>query len=305
MKSNPLILFLRLSRPLYLAGGVLFYFLGVGIARYLGLALDWAVVLAGQLWVSAMQLCVHYLNEYFDHPQDAGHSARTPFNGGSGVLGLGEGQLRPPVALVAAGTALALVAAATNGLARGGVLTPTLLALLACIFFAAFFYSVPPLRLATSGYGELSTSFLLAALVPALGFALQSGGLHRLLGLSTFPLVALTLASLLTLEFADYAQDLRTGKRTLFVRIGWEQALRLHHMLVAAGYAMLLGSVAAGLPAAIGLLPLLSAPLAGLQIWYMQRIAQGLKPNWLALTFNGLAFTFLAAYLLAQGFWTR
>lgn len=305
MKTNPLILFLRLSRPWFLGGGALFYFLGVGIARYLGHPLDWNLVLSGQIWVSAMQLSVHYLNEYFDHPNDANHANRTPFSGGSGALGQGEGQLRPQVALIAAGTALALVAAATNVVARAGSLNATVLLIMGLIFFGAFFYSVPPVRLATSGYGELSTAIILAALVPALGFSLQTGAMHRLLAMSTFPLVVLTLASTLALEFSDYAQDLRTGKLTLFVRIGWEQALRLHHILVAAGYALMLGALAAGLPTAIGLMPLLSLPLAGLQVWYIQRIAQGLKPNWLAVTFNGMAFTFLSAYLLAQAFWVR
>src|SRR5690606_31745483 len=135
VKPNPLILFLRLSRPWYLPGGALFYLLGVGIARYLGVELEWGVVLTGQLWVSAMQLCVHYLNEYFDHPLDAGHPTRTPFSGGSGALGTGEGQLRPQVALVAAGTALALLAAASNGLARAGVLNTPALVVMALIFF--------------------------------------------------------------------------------------------------------------------------------------------------------------------------
>ncbi len=305
MKTNPLILFLRLSRPWYLLGGVLFYLLGVGMARYLGTELEWGVVLHGQLWVSAMQLCVHYLNEYFDHAQDAGHASRTPFSGGSGALGQGKDQLRPQVALVAAGTTLALLAAATNGLARAGALTAPALIIMALIFFGSFFYSVPPLRLAVSGYGELTASIVLAALVPALGFVLQSGAMHRLLALSTFPLVALTLASMLSLEFSDYAQDVRTQKRTLFVRIGWEQGLRLHHAMVMAGYALMAGALAAGLPAAIALPPLVSLPLAALQVWQLQRIARGHKPNWLAVTFNGLSFTFLAAYLLAQAFWTR
>jgi 1,4-dihydroxy-2-naphthoate octaprenyltransferase len=305
MKANPLVLFLQLSRPLFLAGGVLFYFLGLGIARYLGHPLDWNIALAGQVWVSALQLCVHYLNEYFDHPHDANHERRTPFSGGSGVLGSGPNQLRPQVAVLAAGTSLALVAAASTVLVLNGAVTPSVLAIMVAAFLAAILYSVPPVRLATSGYGELSTAITLAALVPAFGFALQAGGVHRLLAMSTFPLVALTLASMLSLEFADYAHDLKTSKRTLFVRAGWENGLRIHHALVLAGYLLLLAAVGSGLPAAIGLMPLLSLPLAGLQVWYMQRIGQGLKPNWTAVTFNGLAFTFLAAYLLAQGFWTR
>lgn len=305
MKTSPLVLFLRLSRPWFLLGGFLFYFLGVGIARYLGHPLDWNVVLAGQIWVSAMQLCVHYLNEYFDHPNDANHTSRTLFSGGSGVLGLGEGQLHPQVALLAAGGALALMVSATNVIAQSSSLGSPVLLIMALIFFGAFFYSVPPVRLATSGYGELSTAIVLAALVPALGFSLQAGALHRLLAMSTFPLVVLTMASMLSLEFADYAQDLRTGKLTLFVRLGWEQALRLHHILIAAGYALMLAALLAGLSIAIGMMPLFSLPLAGLQIWHMQQIGQGLKPNWLVVTFNGVAFTFLSAYLLAQVFWTR
>ncbi|MBX3003080.1 MAG: prenyltransferase [Anaerolineales bacterium] len=304
-QPHPFFLFVQLSRPWFLAAGVLFYALGVGMARYLGHPLVWGVVLNGQIWVSALQLCVHYLNEYFDHGEDAGHPQRTLFSGGSGVLGQGAGQLRPQVALIAAGSLLAVLAVATHALLRSGQLNLTVGVLLALILFGALSYSVPPLRLATSGYGELSTAILLAALVPALGFTLQSGAMHRLLGLSTFPLVALTLAAMLALEFADYAQDLKVGKLTLLVRAGWEQGLRLHHALLAAGYALLLGALTAGLPAAIGSMALFSLPLAGLQVWYLQRIAQGLKPNWLALTFNGVAIPFLTAYLLAQGFWLR
>lgn len=305
MKANPLLLFLRLSRPLFLAGGVLFYLLGVGIARYLGHPLDWGLVLTGQIWVLMLQLSVHYLNEYFDYSHDGGNAARTPFSGGSGVLGDGPNQLRRHVALLAAGTSLALVAAASIVLVQRGALTPSVLAVMLCALLGSIFYSTPPIRLVSSGYGELTTGIILGGLVPALGFSLQTGSLHRLVAMATFPLVALSIASLLSLEFADYAHDLKTGKRTLFVRAGWENALRIHHALVAAGYVLFAAAAASGLPAAIGLMPLLSLPLAGLQIWYMQRIAQGLKPNWTAVTFNGVAFTFLAAYLLAQGFWTR
>jgi len=66
MKPNPLILFLRLSRPLFLFGGALSYFLGLGIANYLGQPMNWPIAILGQLWVTSLQLATHYLNEYFD-----------------------------------------------------------------------------------------------------------------------------------------------------------------------------------------------------------------------------------------------
>lgn len=303
--KTPLGLFLRLSRLPFLLGGILFYGLGVGIARYLGHPLNLNLVLFGQLWVTLLQLSVHYLNDYFDYPGDVSNTQRTSFTGGSGVLGEGEGKLRPQVALYAAAFALTGVALATFALSRLGAVSSTVLTVMVLTFLLAFFYSVPPLRLATSGYGELTTAILLANLLPALGFSLQTGELHRLIAMSTFPLTALTLASMLSLEFPDYANDMRVGKRTLFVRAGWQTAVKLHHALIAAGYLLLLASISSGLPFAIGLPPLFTLPLAGLQVWYINRIANGLKPNWFALTLNGVAFTFACAYLLAYGFWTR
>ncbi|MEX1071011.1 MAG: prenyltransferase [Anaerolineales bacterium] len=305
MKPNPLRLFLRLSRPLFLLGGALNFFLGVGIARYLGIPLNWSAIALGQIWVSAMQLSTHYLNEYFDYPHDAANRHRTPFTGGSGVLGKGEGQLRPEIALYAAVFTLTAVALATYGLARLGAVNSIVHTIMLLGFAGAFFYSVPPIRLTSSGYGELTTSLLIANLVPAFGFVLQSGELHRLLAMSSFPLTLLTLASMIALEFPDYASDLKAEKRTLFVRLGWQNSIRVHHVLVLSAYLLFGLALSLGLPAAIALPPLLTLPLALLQIWYMNRIALGLKPNWTALTLNGLVFTFVSAYLMTYAFWTR
>lgn len=302
---NTLRLFWRLSRPLYLLGGAVNYLLGVGIARYLGHSLDNNVLLLGGLWVGALQLATHYLNEYFDFPQDALNPNRTPFTGGSGVLGIGEGKLRPVVALFASYAALSGLAFLTYGLSSAGALNSLVATIMVLAVFGAVFYSVPPLRLSSSGFGELSASTLLAILVPAFGFVLQTGELHRLLALTTFPLLPLTMASMLGLEFPDYSTDLKVGKLVLFVRLGWENALRFHHLLIASAYLLFAVSFAYGLPAAIAIPPLFTLPLAGFQIWYMSRIGDGLKPNWNVLTLTALSMTALTAYLLTYTFWTR
>jgi 1,4-dihydroxy-2-naphthoate octaprenyltransferase len=303
-------LFLRLSRPLYLLGGAVNYMLGVGIARYLGQPLNEAVLVLGLFWVASLQLATHYLNEYFDHAQDALNPNRTPFTGGSGVLGsetpgIGEGKLQPVVALFAAYTMLAIVVFLTYAINAAGVLNPLVLFIMVLAILGAIFYSVPPVRLAGSGVGELTTSTLLAILVPAFAFGLQVGELHRLLALTTLPLLPLTMATMLGLEFPDYFTDAKVGKLVLFVRLGWENAVRLHHMLVTAAYILLAVSFVYGLPAAIALPPFLTLPLALFQIWYMTRIADGAKPNWTILTLTALAMTALTAYLITYAFWTR
>ena len=51
MKKNPILLFLRLSRPFFLVGGFMQYSLGVGIARFLGFEIDWSLFVTGAVWV--------------------------------------------------------------------------------------------------------------------------------------------------------------------------------------------------------------------------------------------------------------
>lgn len=303
--GNNLRLFIRLSRPFFLLAGLLFYALGAGIARYLGHSIDWSLYLVGQLWVSALQLSTHYLNEYFDMEGDTANENRTLFTGGSGVLGEEEGQLSANVALLAAATALATVALSTYGLTRSAALNPSASILMVIAFLGAFFYSVPPIRLASSGFGELVASILLANLVPAFAFVLQANEVHRLVAMSTFPLTALAMAAMLAFELPDYYSDLKFEKRTLLVRLGWQQGIWVHHLFIASAYLLLAIAFVYGLPAALALPPLLTLPLGLLQIWYLRRIEEGIKPNWSALTLNAVAIVSVYAYLITYAFWTR
>lgn len=301
--QNPVWLFLRLSRPLFLLGAALLFALGAGIARYLGHELDWTVYLLGQTWVTALQLSTHYLNEYFDSPADNENPNRTPFNGGSGALG--EGRLPRATALWAGAGCLLAAAYLTVLLMQSGGLVPAAGVFMVLIFLGAFFYSVPPVRLASSGYGEVTTSVVVAGLVPALGFLLQAGELHRLVAMTTSPLLTLHLAMMLVFEMPDYANDLRFRKQTLLVRAGWQTGMVLHNILLLSAYVLLGMGMLLGLPLAIALPAFLTLPLALLQVWQFRRIAEGGRPNWTALTLNALAVFGACAYLLTFAFWTR
>lgn len=298
-----LILIIRLSRPLFLLGAVLVYALGAGIARYLGVEIDWAIYLLGQTWVTLLQLSTHYLNEYFDAPADAANPNRTPFSGGSGVIG--PGKLQRSTALVLAVGCLTVVASLTVLLIRQGTMPPTTLFVMVLIFLGAFFYSVPPVRLASTGYGELTTSILVANLLPALAFLLQTGELHRLLAMSTFPLTALHLAMMLAFELPDYINDLKFDKKTLMVRLGWQRGMTLHNALILSAYLLLALAVSFGLPLAIAWPSFLTLPIGLLQIWQMRRVADGAKPNWTTLTITPLILFAAMTYLLAFAFWVR
>jgi 1,4-dihydroxy-2-naphthoate polyprenyltransferase len=295
--------FLRLSRPLFLLGGILLYALGAGIARFLGFQVAWDLYILGQGWVIAMQLATHYLNEYFDASADVQNKNRTMFSGGSGAVG--PGRLARNVPFWAAATCLAIVASLTVLLIQQPTFGIDVALVLVLIFLGAFFYSTPPIRLSSSGYGELTTAILVANLVPALAFLLQTGELHRLVAMTTFPLTFLHLAMMLAFEFPDYAVDLKYEKRTLLVRAGWQIGMRIHNYAILTGFLVLGIALVFGMPQSVGLPALLTLPLGIFQIWYMGKIADGAKPNWTVLLFGALALFGLTAYLITFALWTR
>lgn len=303
MTPANLVLFLRLSRPLFLVGTVFFYFLGGGIAHYLGVVIDIPVFILGQLWVSLLQLSAQYLNEYFDSHADQNNANRTFLTGGSGALG--PGKLPRRVALMAAYTTLALLAYFSVLLITRGNLVPSAFLVMILAFLAAIFYSTPPVRFAGSGYGELIISVLISFLVPAFAFILQTGEWHRLVLMSALPLTVVLLAMLIALELPDYANDLKFEKRTLIVRLGWQNAMTLHNMLILIAFFLLALARFYGYPWFATLSGIAGLAIGFIQIWQMRRIERGEKPNWNLLTIGAVAHLSVTVYLITFSFWTH
>jgi 1,4-dihydroxy-2-naphthoate octaprenyltransferase len=299
-KAHPLVLFVRLSRPFFLLGGLLLYGLGAAIASYLGRPIDTGLYVVGQALVTSIQLMTHYLNEYYDVGVDRVNPQRTFLTGGSGILG--ENGLPPRVALYAAVGCLLVTAGLTSLLISSGRASAIAWLVLLVSALTAFFYSAPPLRLVSTGFGELTTSILVAGLVPSFAFALQTGEMHRLLFMSTVPLASLHFAMLLVFELPDWPVDRRCGKRTLVVRLGWASAMRLHDGALLLAYVTLGLAFISGMPARVVVGALLPLPLALLQAWQLRRIQSGAAARWSVMEINALALFALTAYLELIGF---
>lgn len=292
--------FIRLSRPHFLLGGFLLFALGAAIANYLGEDISLGRYLLGQGFITTIQLMAHFLNEYYDAPIDNLNEDRTPFNAGSGSLG--PGGLPRPVAFYAAIAMLTI-----TGTLAGIMLLIGDIPLLTWIFgllgfLGAFSYSVPPLRTSVSGYGELITSLVVAGFVPSFSFSLFAGDLHRLVVMSTVPLIALHFAMMLVFELPDYATDLKYNKRTLMVRVGWDTGMRIHDYAILFGILSFIIAFVNGLPNRVALGGLIVLPLALAQIWQMNRIRNGYPPNWRVITLSSLLLFGLSAYFTALGF---
>jgi 1,4-dihydroxy-2-naphthoate octaprenyltransferase len=301
--------FIRLGRPLFLGGGFVLYGLGAAIAVQAGAcvtgAIDWRRFVWGQIAITATQLMTHYCNDYCDYDADCANATPTRWSGGSRVLAAGE--LPRAVALVAAlGLALLAVAATLYLLTRAGA-APGAVALLAAAIVLSWEYSAPPLRLHSSGWGELDVALVVSFLTPLIGFYLQAGRLAALPVLAVAPLCCLQFAMLLAIEFPDAAGDAATGKRTLVVRFGASWAARAYQIALVAAYAALLLAVAGGLPPLVALCALAPSPIAAWQFARMQRGAYLDGAAWESLAFWSVALLILTAaaelvgFLIARG----
>ncbi len=226
--------FLSLSRPHFLAGGVLAYALGATMATPISVGR----YLTGQLMVTAAQLTAHFLNEYSDRFVDVGITNRTVFSGGSGVLLTGQidprmalrsGQFMSAVTII---TALAVLtfspAAAALGLGALGI---------------SWLYSMPPIRLLGTGWGEAATTAVVIGAVPLIGATTQGGTPTSTLWVSMAVLFPVHFATMLVFEIPDIESDRAAGKRVLAVRIGRRATEVLIGLAFLVGAAVLAGGV--------------------------------------------------------------
>lgn len=258
----------RLGRPLFLGGSLVLYALGAAVAVAHGHTIDPVLYLLGQAAVTLFQLMTHYANDYFDYEADRANTTPTRWSGGSRVLVGGElpRGVALGMALLLAAAGLSVMLALASMKRTGPLALPTLVVALVL----SWGYSAPPLRLHSSGLGELTVALVVTALVPFFGFYLQALDLVgvRVLLLAVEPLCCLQFAMLLAIEVPDAAGDRAVDKRTLVVRLGTERTTRLYVLTVATAYASLPVLTAAGLPKAVALAAAVPTPVA---LWRITR----------------------------------
>jgi 1,4-dihydroxy-2-naphthoate octaprenyltransferase len=286
---------IKLSRPLQLLLAALTYLLGVGMAHYLGQSLRQPALWLGLLAALTLQNTAFLLAEYF----------RLPFT----PLAENETRIQRErfriLLFQVAAAVLTLSAVATVMLLYARLLSLPAGVLLALMFLFLVAYAVPPLRMSETGFGELVMAFFLASLLPALAFLLQTGLYHRLLAMVTFPLTLLALAYLIILDFPTFATNQKLARHTLLTRLTWQRAVPIHHLLILASFLLFAAAPLFGFPWNLVWPVFLALPFAGLQIYWLQRIANGGRTLWKFLTALAAATFGLTAYLLALTFWIR
>ena len=292
--SNLRLLF-RFSRPLNLLLAALTYGLGLGLARYLGITLDVPAAFLGGVLVVLVMISTNYLSEYFLFPQ-------VPFT----VLETPRQHAESRRLLLVAGLAfLGAVAVLIISLLANNSMSMLDGLFLVMILLVSLLYAVPPFRLVDRGFGEFLLAVMVADLIPAFGFLLQSNSLHRLLPMMAFPLTALALAYFIVLDFPNYHEDLKYERQTLVMRLGWERAIPLHNILILFAYLLFAAAPLLGFPWRLVWPAFLPLPFSIIQILWLRNISLGGRPAWNFLLATATSAFGLTTYLLTLTFWIR
>ncbi|HXF84574.1 MAG TPA: UbiA family prenyltransferase [Anaerolineales bacterium] len=283
---------LRYSRPLHLLFAALTYSLGAGIADYLGKPFQADTFWLGMFSILLAQLAMGLLHEVFRldvEPLLENETRR-------------QRQTLRNNALYISLTSLAVIGITAYVLFSSGKMPPVALNFLLLSLVLIIVYALPPFR--NRGFGEFLLSIQMVYIYPSIAYILQAGHTHRFLFI-TLPLMLLTFAYFMVMDFPTYASDRKNNRVTLLTRLGWERVIPMHHFVIALAYFFLAAAVPFGISISLIAPAFLTLPFAIFQIIQLRAIALGNPPNWKLLTSTALAVCGLTVYFLTLSFWLR
>ena len=210
-------------------------------------------------------VCLHLganiSNDYFDHistSDDINVEYVRPFTGGSRMIQLGW--LSPREVL--AGSFVAFGIAVAIGLYLAFTRDMLLLAFGMVGAVSGFFYTAPPFRFVSRGYGEVFIGLNFGVLMVLGSYYIQVLTLAWEPVIASLPIALLITAVLYINEFPDATADEAAGKLTIVVRLGKKRAATGYGILMAFVYGTMIFGILLNLVSLYALVALTTMPLA-------------------------------------------
>jgi len=217
MSSSKATKLLKVVRVHIVVGGFLAFLVGTLLALVNSGSFNPALVFSAYFVVLLGDLSTHYSNDYFDVEVDK-YIEHKKFFAGKAIL-VSNPNLRPTAKSISVSLLVsANVLAVLNFLFLGAPLEIFFVILPASI--VGWFYSAPPARLISRGFGEVAVACVTGFAIPAIGYLAVRGQFDPLFVYLSFPFLMYGLMLSLSLEAPDASIDHKGGKKTLVVRKG-------------------------------------------------------------------------------------
>jgi 1,4-dihydroxy-2-naphthoate octaprenyltransferase len=220
---------LKIIRLHIVTGGFLAFSLGTLLAIVGGGSFDPARFVLGYVVVFLADLSTHYGNDYFDVEVDK-YVEKKKFFAGSGIL-----VNNPDLRLLSKFISLALLVGsnvlATMIVVFLGFPIEFFIVILGASL-VGWFYSAPPIRLISRGFGEIAVAFVTGFAIPGLGYLAIRGQFDPLFVYFVIPFILYGLTLSLSLHAPDVEVDRMGDKRNLTVRLGQRRSFLLILVMV-------------------------------------------------------------------------
>jgi 1,4-dihydroxy-2-naphthoate polyprenyltransferase len=206
-------------------------------------------------------LALNMTDDYYDfrHLVDVfSEEGKNPYAGGSGTLSVG---LIQPDAMRRVFLSFYVIAIGI-GVYLGWMRGAFVLLMLAFGFFCAFFYTAPPIKFGYRGLGEVAQLLCFGPGIGLGAYYVQTQRISWEAFWGTLPF-GIMLFSMITInEIPDYFDDRKGGKRNLVVRLGRERGVWLFILSLFSAYGAIVAGVILGRIPSLGLISLLTLPVA-------------------------------------------
>lgn len=270
----------------FLTAATASYLLGVTIARFSGRQIDFFNLLSGLVIFFALyllQVVQRYLTSNRVNPFTR---VRT------------NGQNRSSVPLTMIFIAFFAIFGGLYVLLQAEVLIGTNLLLLTLLTVVLFLSMGRFSRIWFDSMAWLFEGFVVAPIMFFLGPAIQEFQFFPLMILLCLPLFFLYAASAITLVFSEYDQNSSTRSNSFIASVGWEKALKFHHVLLILTYVALLIYLAMSNTWSRNWPVLLLSLISGAEVYFLEQMAGGMRPNWQFIRAIAVVQFFSLVYLL-------
>ena len=283
-------------KPFRLLSLVMTYLMGAGLVKYVRGLSGWSLLIQGGIFLLLISLSLELLCLLYRLGE--------PKNWAEGMQ-LREIKLtRSGIAAIIA-TLLTVATSIFIHWIGEGVLWQGLGFLFLTLFALCIIYYLSQTIAILKPFHLLIEVLLFVVIPPALAFFLYSDDLHPYLTLVVISLVPAYLANRLLHGLENFNHDQKYEVDTLVMRIGWENAMIIHNVLILLTYFLVGLSAVWGLHWFIIWPVFLSLPIGLLEIWLMERVRGGMKPLWGVMRFAAGSVFLIPVYLIGFAFWIR
>ncbi len=206
-------------------------------------------------------IALNMTDDYYDfrHLVDVfATNGKNPYTGGSGLLSSGLIQPKKMRAVFIVFYIIAIGVGVFLGVMRGTFI----ILLLAVGFFCAYFYTAPPIRFGYRGLGEMAQLLCFGPGIGIGAYYVQAQRISWEAFWGTLPF-GIMLFSMITInEIPDYEEDRKGGKLNLVARFGRGKGVWLFILSLFLAYGVIVAGVILGRIPILGLISLLTLPIA-------------------------------------------